>query len=201
MLVVALASMAFSPIVACGQTDMGKSVPSAPKADASSSGANATAVIPLKGSMPPDPSTTAVHLQKLDFPAGSTRVRVYIQAPGLQTGSTEASGYVDSVSPNHAHAPQDFELRLNPDQVRVLASHNATAADTATVAIVIEAVDRAGKPVPGAKAERATLVDGGVDDAMRRPTPGRTTPRNRHAPTPCICTGTSRWCTTSRMGT
>jgi hypothetical protein len=118
------------------------------------------AVIPLKGSLPADKATMALHVHKLDFPAGSARVRVYVQAPGLQTGSTEASGFVASVSASHEQGPQDFELPLNPDQIRVLASYKAAVNEAAKPAVLIEAVDRAGKPVPGAKAERATLVDG-----------------------------------------
>ena len=151
----ALGVTALSPMVACGQGDTDTAKAGEP------AGAKWAAVLPLKGDLPSDPATTALRVQKMNFPAGSSRARIYVQAPGLQTGTIDASGYVGSVSSGHErNVPQDFQLRLEPDQVRVLMSNKATSNDKSGPAVLIEAVDRAGKPVPGAKAELAILVDG-----------------------------------------
>lgn len=139
-------------MVACGQTQPGSEKPE--------KAAGSAAVLPLNGSLPSDPAAAALKLQKMNFPAGSSAVRVYVQAPGLQTGTTEASGYVGSVSSGHAREmPQDFQLHLELGQVRALMSSRGLVDEKSKPVVLIEAIDRAGRPVPGVKAEMAVLVD------------------------------------------
>lgn len=145
----AFGALTLIPVVACGQVET-----SSVKREVASA-----TVVPLKGNLPKDWASTALRLEKMNFPAGSSSARIYVLAPGLQTGSVDSSGYVGSVSAGHArHLPQDFQLHLEADQIRALMVGNSNEKSKAVV--LIEAVDRTGRAVPGAKAEFAVLVDG-----------------------------------------
>jgi len=152
-LVAALSVIALSPIAACSQAQPGLEKPAEHP--------RSVAVVPLQGSLPGDPDAAALRLEKITFPAGANRMRIFVVAPGLKTGTTEASGYLGSVSPSQARdLQQDVQLRLDPVQVRALMSNEALTGEKTKPTIAIEAFDRSGKPVPGAKAAVAILVDG-----------------------------------------
>ena len=121
----------------------------------------ASIFLPLQGDLPSNLSAAALRVQQMNLPAGASSARIFVQAPGLTVGTIDSSGYVGSVSVGHSRdAPQDFVLRLEPDQVRTLMLIKGRPAEASKATVVIEAVDRTGKSVPGAKAELAVLVDG-----------------------------------------
>ena len=158
--VLLVAMVLFGGVLACAKADdVSKPVIDAPLAKGTE--ASKAAVLTLRGEMPATQAAAAVRIQQVNFPAGANSIRVYLLAPGLEAGSIDASGYICTRSTGHQrNLLQDFQLPLESAQVRALLEQKSQGAQSPKALVLIEAIDRTGKPVSGVAAAVATLVDG-----------------------------------------